>query len=729
MISGQLNHIFNDAVRIAKLRRHEYLTIEHIFLSMLTNKDAIEIIQGCGGNVSLLRDSISKYITDNIKSMPKDVPNEPLETLSLSRVIDNMIKHIQSAEKKEATVGDLLAAIYDEEHCYSVYLLKRQGIEKVDILEVVTEKMTPEEKSASKGETEEKFLEKYTVDLLNVAKNEKIDPVIGRESEIHRAIEILCRRKKNNPLLVGEPGVGKTAIAEGLALAIHHKKVPHILENAKLYALDMGSLIAGTKYRGDFEKRLKGVVDEIKSIPGAILFIDEIHTIVGAGATSGGAMDASNLLKPALNSGEIKCIGATTYSEYRSFFDKDKALSRRFAKIDVNEPNVEDCIKILKGLKKYYENYHGIKYTDAALRSAVELSDKYINDKFLPDKAIDVIDETAASFHLQKKKRGVVTPQDIQKTISKIANIPDVTVSSDDKELLFHLEENIKARIYGQDSAIASLVKAIKRSRAGLNGANRPIGSFLFAGPTGVGKTEVARELAKNLGVYFERLDMSEFMEKHTVSRLIGAPAGYVGYEQGGLLVETIRKHPYTVLLLDEIEKAHPDLLNILLQVMDSATLSDQNGVKADFRNVIIIMTSNVGSKEANVMGFAKNDNNKSDNAIKNYFSPEFRNRIDSIIHFQKLSKESILKVVEKHLDDLQKQLQDKKIVIVADKNAKEYLVEKGYDEELGARPLSRILQEEIKTPLSDEILFGKLKDGGKVKIGLKKGELSFSFE
>ncbi len=729
MISGQLSHIFNDALRIAKLRRHEYLTIEHVFLSLLTNKEAMEIIKECGGDIANLRDSVSKYIIENVKAIPEEMRHEPIETLSLSRVIDNMLKHVSGAEKKEASVGDLLAAIYEEEHSYSVYLLKRQGIERVNILEIVTEKTTPESITAQPKEGEEKFLEKYTVDLVLSAKEGKIDPVIGRDSEIERVVEILCRRKKNNPLLVGEPGVGKTAIAEGLALAIQENEVPKILQGARVFALDMGALIAGTKYRGDFEKRLKGVVDELKSIPKAILFVDEIHTIVGAGATSGGSMDASNLLKPALNSGEIKCIGATTYGEYRGFFDKDKALSRRFAKVDVSEPSVADCFKILKGLKKQYENYHGIKYTDAALQAAVELSDKYINDKFLPDKAIDVIDETAASFHLLKSKRKVVHPSDIERIVSKIANIPDVNISSDDKEVLRALDTNIKSRIYGQDEAIEHLVQAIKRSRAGLNAPNKPIGSFLFAGPTGVGKTEVARELAKNLGVNFERLDMSEFMEKHAVSRLIGAPAGYVGYEQGGLLVETIKKHPYTVLLLDEIEKAHLDLLNILLQVMDSATLTDQNGSKADFRNVIMIMTSNVGSKESNVMGFHKDESSKNDNAVKSYFSPEFRNRIDAVIHFKKLGIEHVIRIVDKHLSDLENQLKDKKVFIVASKAAKEHLAQRGYDAELGARPLARVLQDEVKTKLSDELLFGKLKEGGTVKIGLKGKALTFSFE
>ena len=596
MISNQLNNIFKEAVSYAKKHRHEYLTVEHVFLALLNSKEGEEILKKAGADTLLLKKKLIAHIENTLKPLPEHVVREPFETVALSRVIENMIRHIQSAEKKEATVGDLLAALFDEEHSYSVYLLKEQGISKLDILEVISHESHVEEKKEKKL-SEDSYLAKFTVDLLEEARAGRIDPVIGRDKEIERVMQILCRRKKNNPLLVGEPGVGKTAIAEGLALKIAAGEIPDILKGASLFSLDMGALVAGTKYRGDFEKRLKGVIEELKSIPNAIVFIDEIHTIVGAGATQGGSMDASNLLKPALASGAIKCIGATTYSEFRNFLEKDRALSRRFAKVDVKEPDLETSFKILKGLKEKYEKHHGVKYSIAALRSAVELSDRYINDRQLPDKAIDLIDEVGASFHLRKKKRSVVTVHDIEDVVAKMLNLPPARVTHDDIELLKDLEERLKARVLGQDEACEHLAMAIKRSRAGLNPPNKPIGSFLFVGPTGVGKTELAKELAKNLGVHFERFDMSEYMEKHAVSRLIGAPPGYVGYEEGGLLTEAIRKHPHTVLLLDEIEKAHPDLINILLQVMDNATLTDNNGNVADFKHVIIIMTSNVGDR------------------------------------------------------------------------------------------------------------------------------------
>jgi ATP-dependent Clp protease ATP-binding subunit ClpA len=729
MISNQLNNIFKEALNYAKRMRHEYLTIEHVFLALLGSKEGEELLKRAGANTLLLKKKLIAHLERSLKPLPEHIRREPFETVALSRVVENMLRHIQKAEKKEATVGDLLAALFDEEHSYAVHLLKEQGVGKLDILEAITgHQLEQEIKKESSKQKEESPLSKYAVDLLAEAKEGRIDPVIGRDKEIERVMQILCRRKKNNPLLVGEPGVGKTAIAEGLALRIAAGEIPKILEGAKLYSLDMGALLAGTKYRGDFEKRLKGVIDELKSIPNAIVFIDEIHTIVGAGATQGGSMDASNLLKPALASGAIKCIGATTYSEFRNFLEKDRALSRRFAKVDVKEPDLETSFKILKGLKEKYEKHHGVKYSIAALRSAVELSDRYINDRQLPDKAIDLIDEVGASFHLRKKKRSIVTTHDIEDVVAKIVGMPPARVTSDDIELLRDLEERLKANVLGQEEACEHLAMAIKRSRAGLNPPNKPIGSFLFVGPTGVGKTELAKELARNLGVHFERFDMSEYMEKHAVSRLIGAPPGYVGYEEGGLLTEAIRKHPHTVLLLDEIEKAHPDLINILLQVMDNATLTDNNGIVVDFKHVIIIMTSNVGATEANIMGFKNESVSKFDEALKQYFTPEFRNRLDAIIRFKPLSMEVVEGIVEKFIAELGAQLAAKNISISLTPKAKRYLAQKGYDEQLGARPLARVIAEEIKTPLTDEILFGRLAKGGAVRIDATKSGLKFRY-
>ena len=728
MISNQLNTIFKEAVRYAKRHRHEYLTVEHVFLSLLNSREGEAILKEVGADVLTLKKKLIAHLENTLKPLPENVVREPFETVALSRVIENMIRHIQSAEKKEATVGDLLAALFDEEHSYSVYLLKEQGISKLDILEVIShnEEIKEAQKSKPKEKDEDSYLAKFTVNLLEEARAGRIDPVIGRNKEIEWVMQILCRRKKNNPLLVGEPGVGKTAIAEGLALKIAQGEVPEILQDATLYALDMGSLLAGTKYRGDFEKRLKGVIEELKAIPNAVLFIDEIHTIVGAGATQGGSMDASNMLKPALASGAIKCIGATTYSEFRNFLEKDRALSRRFAKVDVKEPDLETTFKILKGLKEKYEKHHGVKYQLSALRSAVELSDKYINDRQLPDKAIDLIDEVGASFHLLRKKRRVVTVNDIEDTIAKMVGLPPQHVTHDDIAVLKNLEERLKERVLGQDEAVEVLAMAIKRSRAGLNPPNKPIGSFLFVGPTGVGKTELAKELARTLGVHFERFDMSEYMEKHAVSRLIGAPPGYVGYEEGGLLTETIRKHPYTVLLLDEIEKAHPDLINILLQVMDNATLTDNNGNVADFKHVIIIMTSNAGATEANVMGFKNESVSKFDEALKQYFTPEFRNRLDAIVRFKPLSLEIVEGIVDKFIEELNMQLDNKGITLTLTPAARKYLAQKGYSAELGARPLARLISDEIKTPLTNEILFGRLAKGGRVTVDAKEDALVF---
>ncbi len=729
MISNELNTIFKEAVRLAKKNRHEYLTVEHIFLALLSNKEGLRILNSVGADIEMLREKLEQHLKNTLKPLPADVVREPFETVALSRVIENMIRHIQNAEKKEATVGDLLAALFDEEHSYSVYLLKEQGIKKVDILEAISHPDADYTEVKEDEDDKETYLGKFTVNLVKEAKKGKIDPVIGRDKEIERVMQILCRRKKNNPLLVGEPGVGKTAIAEGIAIKIADKEIPEVLEGASLYSLDMGSLLAGTKYRGDFEKRLKGVIEELKQKKNAIVFIDEIHTLVGAGATQGGSMDASNLLKPALASGAIKCIGATTYSEFRNFLEKDRALSRRFAKVDVKEPDLETSLKILKGLKEKYEKHHRVRYTINALKSAVELSDKYINDRQLPDKAIDLIDEVGASFHLRKKKRSVVTANDVEDVISKMLNLPPARVTQDDISILENLENRLEQNVLGQKEAIEQISMAIKRSRAGLNPPNKPIGSFLFVGPTGVGKTELAKELARTLGVHFERFDMSEYMEKHAVSRLIGAPPGYVGYEEGGLLTETIRKHPHTVLLLDEIEKAHPDLINILLQVMDNATLTDNYGNVADFKHVILIMTSNVGATEANVMGFKKESVSKFDEALKQFFTPEFRNRLDAIIRFKPLSMDIVEGIVDKFIKELNEQLRSKNITVKLTKRAKKYLAQKGYSEELGARPLSRVISDEIKTPLTNEILFGRLKNGGEVSIDYKKEKLEFNIK
>lgn len=729
MISNELNTIFKEAVKLAKKNRHEYLTVEHIFLALISNKEGQRILRSIGANIDLLSEKLQQHLKSSLKPLPKDVVREPFETVALSRVIENMIRHIQNADKKEATVGDLLAALFDEEHSYSVYLLKEQGIKKVDILEAISHPELELNDSKDNDNEKETYLGKFTINLVKEAKKGKIDPVIGRDKEIERVVQILCRRKKNNPLLVGEPGVGKTAIAEGIALKIANKEIPSILEGAVLYSLDMGSLLAGTKYRGDFEKRLKGVIEELKQKKNGIVFIDEIHTLVGAGATQGGSMDASNLLKPALASGAIKCIGATTYSEYRNFLEKDRALSRRFAKVDIKEPDLDTSLKILKGLKEKYEKHHNVRYTLNALKSAVELSDKYINDRQLPDKAIDLIDEVGASFHLRKKRRSVVTVNDVEDVIAKMLNLPPARVTQDDISILENLEERLRRGVLGQDEAIDQISMAIKRARAGLNPPNKPIGSFLFIGPTGVGKTELAKELAKSLGIHFERFDMSEYMEKHAVSRLIGAPPGYVGYEEGGLLTETIRKHPYTVLLLDEIEKAHPDLINILLQVMDNASLTDNYGNVADFKHVILIMTSNVGATEANIMGFKKESISKFDEAIKQFFTPEFRNRLDAIIGFKPLSLDIVDGIVDKFIKELNEQLRVKNITINLTKRAKKYLSKKGYSQELGARPLARVVSEEIKTPLTNEILFGKLKKGGEVIVDLKKDRLVFDIK
>ncbi len=727
MISIALNDVFKKAVGYAKENRHEYLTVEHVFLSVVRSEEGIEMLSILNANLELLEEGIIEHINKTIPSLKEAV--EPFETVALSRAINDMMTHIHSSGRTEASIGDMIAAIFKQEHSYAVYLMKKEGIARVDVLEVISHHDTETQADTKEQKKEETYLDKFTMELVALAATGKIDPVVGRLEEIERVMQTLCRRKKNNPLLVGEPGVGKTAIAEGLALKISEGEVPDVIKDAKVFALDMGALVAGTKYRGDFEKRLKGIISELSAMDDAILFIDEIHTMVGAGATSGGSMDASNLLKPALARGDLKCIGATTYAEYRNFFDKDKALSRRFAKIDVEEPSKEDTMIILQGVKHKYEDYHNISFTDAALQSAIDLSVKYLHDRFLPDKAMDIIDEVGAHFMLRGQEGVTVKPKDIEESVAKIMKLPSTVIGTDDTKKLKTLEKDLASHIIGQDEAIGALATAIKRSYAGLNAENRPVGSFLFVGPTGVGKTALAIQLAETMHVHFERIDMSEYMEAHTISRLVGAPPGYVGYEQGGLLTEMIKKHPHTVLLLDEIEKAHPDIMNILLQVMDGAKLTDNNGVVSDFKNVILIMTSNIGTKEANVMGFNKDNSMKTDKALQAFFSPEFRNRLSATIEFNALGLDALITIVDRELDKLNLLLKSKKVKVKLSKKAKEYLANEGYDERYGARHIARVIDEKVKEALTDEILFGKLKKGGSVKVDYKNEKLDFSFE
>ncbi|MDQ7043194.1 MAG: ATP-dependent Clp protease ATP-binding subunit ClpA [Sulfurimonas sp.] len=725
MISQPLNEIFQKSISFAKEMRHEYLTIEHVFFLLLNSPEGANIITKCGGDVQKMKDELLTYIETNIDAFPVGVNNEPYESLALARLIDKMIRHIKSAQKIDAKIGDLLAALYEEENTFSYMLLEQYEISRLDILEAISH--TDEDEEDEEDESKKSYLSKYSIDLLEKAKEGKIDPVIGRNTEIKRVTQILCRRKKNNPILVGEPGVGKTAIAEGLALNLAAGTVPEIIKDSKLYALDLSALLAGTKYRGDFEKRLKGVMDELKKQPNAILFIDEIHTLIGAGSTSG-TMDAANQLKPALASGELKCMGATTFAEYRNGFEKDKALSRRFSKIDIDEPSKKTSYLILKGLQEKYEQHHNIKYTNKALMSAVNLSKRYITDRFLPDKAIDLIDETAASFHLKKDKRVKVTANDILKTVSSIIGISNSNITVNETNALQNLEAKIKQSVIGQDKAVQIVAQAIKISKAGLTPEKKPIASFLFSGPTGVGKTELATTLSKTLGIHFERFDMSEYMEKHSISRLVGAPPGYVGYEQGGLLTEVVKRHPYTVILLDEIGKAHPDLVNILLQIMDNATLTDNNGYKADFQNVVLIMTSNIGATARNVMGFNKDESLAANEELKLFFTPEFRNRLDAIVDFEPLNNDMLEAIVEKFIKELNSDLKDKKITVTLNKSAIAFIANESYSQDMGARPLKRYIQNNITNKLSDEILFGKLKNGGQVTVDAKK-ELVLTFK
>lgn len=729
MISKDLNIILVNAFREARNRNHEYIMVEHLIHSLLDDAQTEKILQDVGVNTDDVRAALDEYLENEIEKIPEELKIEPVQTAAFQRVMQKMLVHIQGAGKKEADKTDLLAALFEEDSSYGITLLRSYGVEKVDILEAISHRWDTEEPKIKKGGQKQKsYIDEFTVDLTELAKNKKIDPVIGRNEETNRMAHILCRRKKNNPILVGEPGVGKTAVVEGLALDIAEGRTPEVLKDARIFALDLGSLVAGTKYRGDFEKRIKGILTELEREDNVILFIDEIHMIVGAGSASGGSMDAANLLKPALASGKLRCIGATTFAEFKASFEKDRALGRRFQKLDVNEPSVEDSIKILEGLKNKYEDFHNVSYTVESLKAAVELTNKYIKDKKLPDKAIDAIDEAGAGYRLMppSDERRVVDEADIEKVISKITKIPQKSIEQDEGEVLKNLESTLKSVVFAQDKAVAEVVRAVKRSKAGLSRADKPIGAFLFTGPTGVGKTEIAKQLAAALGSHFERYDMSEYMEKHAVSRLVGAPPGYVGFEQGGLLTEAVRKNPYSVILLDEIEKAHPDIANILLQIMDNASLTDNTGMKADFRNAIIIMTSNLGSNDAPVMGFAPNEEIRESEAVKSFFAPEFRNRLTAVVSFASLSKDTMILVVEKMLKELKEFLAAKGVVISFDKKAKEYLANKGYDPKMGARPLSGVIERDVKDALVDELLFGKLKNGGKVSVTYKKEALSF---
>ena len=731
MISTKLNEVFGRGVAIARSKKHEYITLEHILLSIANSKNGYKILNDLSVNIEDLTKKLNDYLDAHIPTVVEN--KDPMETMALSQAINEMMIHVNSSGKKEATIGDMLAAIMLQENSYAKLLLEAQGVERLDILEYISHGLEERVEIVFEDEPKEEKskypnLDAYTIELTALAKTGKIDEVIGRVDEIDRVMQILCRRKKNNPILVGEPGVGKTAIAEGLALKIANDDVPEVLKGAKIFALDMGALVAGTKYRGDFEKRLKGVIEEVKSQENTIMFIDEIHTIVGAGSTSGGSMDASNLLKPALARGELKCIGATTHAEFRNFFDKDKALSRRFGKVEISEPSISDTFKILKGLQSKYEKFHNIKFTDGALQSAIDLSVKYIHDRFLPDKAIDIIDDAGAHFMLRAKAGQEVTQKDIANIVAKLLKLPAETIESDDSKKLKNLEKNLAKRVIGQESAIKALTSAIKRSYAGLNQVDTPIGSFLFIGPTGVGKTALSKALADELEINFERLDMSEYMEKHAISRLIGAPPGYVGFEQGGLLTEMIKKNPHTVLLLDEVEKAHPDLMNILLQIMDGAKLTDNNGIVSDFKHVVLIMTSNLGTKEANVMGFSKNESAKSDKAVKEFFSSEFRNRLSKIIEFNALGQNELEAITKIEVEKLNAQLEPKNVSVKLTPSAiKE--VAKLSNQGFGARDIARVIDSKIKEHLSDEMLFGKLKNGGSVKVSFKNGEFVLDIE
>jgi ATP-dependent Clp protease ATP-binding subunit ClpA len=759
MLSRNLEQTLHRALAFANERRHEFATLEHLLLALVEDQDAVAVMRACGVDLDRLRNDLKTYLDNELESLVLDRPEDAKPTAGFQRVLQRAAIHVQSSGREEVTGANVLVALFSERESHAVYFLQEQEMTRLDAVNYIShgiakvgrsedrrvrgaaqEEETGKRSSSSssgqsQGGTKDKkageALESFCVDLNKKARDGKIDPLIGREDEVERTIQILCRRTKNNPLYVGDPGVGKTAIAEGLARRIVKGEVPDVLKNATIYSLDMGSLLAGTRYRGDFEERIKAVLTDLEKHDGAILFIDEIHTVIGAGATSGGSMDASNLLKPALQSGGLRCIGSTTYKEFRNYFEKDRALVRRFQKIDVNEPSVPDAIKILMGLKPYYEKHHRVRYTNDAIKTAVELAARYINDRKLPDKAIDVIDEVGAAQMLvpESRRKKVINVKDVEGVVAKIARIPPKTVSSDDKESLANLEGDLKSVVFGQDKAIEALASSIKLARAGLREPEKPIGSYLFSGPTGVGKTEVARQLSRILGVELIRFDMSEYMERHTVSRLLGAPPGYVGFDQGGLLTDAIDQHPHAVLLLDEIEKAHPDLFNVLLQVMDHGKLTDHNGKKVDFRNVVLIMTTNAGAADMAkpAIGFEREARIGDDeDAIKRMFTPEFRNRLDAVIPFSGLAPEIVARVVDKFVMELEGQLAERGVDIELSEEARNWLASRGYDQAFGARPLARVIQEHIKRPLADELLFGKLAKGGHVRVAVKDDKLVF---
>jgi len=745
MLSKELELSLNSAFKEARDRRHEFITVEHLLFALLDNNSVVSVLGACGADLNILKQDLSYFLEETTPVLTETDTRETQPTLGFQRVLQRAVFHVQSSGKAEVTGANVLVAIYSEQDSQSVYLLKQQDIGRLDVVNYLSHGLSRSseeggddfEQTADASSVDEggkTALDTYATNLNEQAKQGKIDPLVGRKNEIERAVQVLCRRRKNNPLFVGEAGVGKTALAEGLARMIVDGEVPEVLMDSTVYTLDLGALLAGTKYRGDFEKRLKAVLSQIRNEPGSILFIDEIHTIIGAGAASGGVMDASNLIKPGLASGELKCIGATTYQEYRGVFEKDRALARRFQKIDVVEPTVEETFEILKGLRGAFEEHHGIRYTRDALRIASELADRYLTERYMPDKAIDVIDEAGASVQLMpaSKRKKTVGVRDIERIIAKMARIPPKSVSSSDKDRLRTLERDLKLLVFGQDEAIGNLVSAIKMARSGLRDGDKTIGSFLFSGPTGVGKTEVTRQLAHVLGIELIRFDMSEYMERHTVSRLIGAPPGYVGFDQGGLLTDAVNKQPHAVLLLDEIEKAHPDVYNLLLQVMDHGSLTDNNGRKIDFRNIILVMTTNAGAQEMSraSIGFTTQDHTSDGmESIKKGFSPEFRNRLDAIVQFSPLDDSTIGSVVDKFIIKLEHQLDEHKVTFSIDKDARNWLAKHGYDAKMGARPMARIIQEQIKKPLADELLFGKLSHGGHVRISTSEDGLIFNFD
>ena len=745
MISSNLEKSLRDAYNLASTHKHEFVTLEHLLYALTDDKDALSVLKACGINITKLKLQLKRFINKNLSNLKDSFNGEPKLTTGFQRVLQRAAIHVQSSGRDEVTGANMLVALFSEKESHAVFFLQQQEMSRLDAVQYIShgiakvhddedseqvEDLKVEEEGTSKRK---RALDQFCINLNSKAKKGRIDKLIGRKKEIERTIQILCRRQKNNPLFVGDAGVGKTAIAEGLAKRIVEGDVPEIMKGAVIYALDMGALLAGTRYRGDFEERLKAVLQELEKQQKTILFIDEIHTVIGAGATSGGTMDASNILKPSLGNGSLRCIGSTTYKEFRNYFEKDRALVRRFQKIDIKEPTKDETIKILSGLKSYYESFHKIKYANEAIIAAVELSHKYISERKLPDKAIDVIDEAAASQYLLpvSKRKKIITTKDVEEVVATMARIPSKSVTKNDKKNLKNLERDLKNFVFGQEKAIEELSSSIKLARAGLREEGKPIGSYLFSGPTGVGKTEVARQLSKTLGVKLHRFDMSEYMERHTVSRLIGAPPGYVGFDQGGLLTDSVDQHPHCVLLLDEIEKAHYDLINILLQVMDYAKLTDHNGKIVDFRNVVLIMTTNAGAMDISkkAIGFhSKRDSTDNQEAINKIFSPEFRNRIDATIHFNHLNKDIVLLIVNKFIIEVEAQLDDKGVTLSIDQPAKEYLAEKGYDEVYGARELSRVIQEEIKKPMAEELIFGKISKGGHVLITLKENKINFDF-